>query len=328
MQSTATTHRMSAGTWGLLVCLSILWGGTFLFYKVLASELPPLTVALGRVAIGAASLGVFLLAGGTSLAIPRVLWRRFAMLGMLNNVIPFALFAWAEHRVSSGTAAILNATTPVFVMLVAGLILRTERLGAARIGGIALAFAGVAVLVGPSALLGWDLLGSDLGGPDLIGEGACLLAALSYGFAVPYGRTITGAPAGRGLQSGQVAFGQMAASTALLIPLAALADRPWGLPGPSPAGWASLVGLGVLSTGVAYLLFFQILARAGATNLSLVTMLIPVPSLLLGALLLAEPITAQAVAGMALIAAGFAVIDGRAAEWMFGRRARPADIVP
>jgi drug/metabolite transporter (DMT)-like permease len=295
---------MDASAWAMLGALSLLWAGSFLFYKILATQLPPLTTVLGRSAIGAASLGVVVLLSGGSLVIPREKWPRLLVLAVLNNVVPFTLFAWAEQRVSSGTAAILNAMTPIFALLVAAYVLRSERLTPARAAGIACGFLGVAVLIGPQALLGQDLLG----------QIACLLAAVSYGFGVPYGRTVTG------LAPAQIAIGQLVASTTLLIPLVLLADRPWTTAAPDATGWAALLGLGVLSTGLAYLIFFRILARAGATNLALVTFLIPVTSLILGNVLLGEPVTLPAIGGILLIACGLAAIDGRLLRLLPGRK--------
>ena len=288
-------HRMTAHDWLLLGALSVLWGGSFLFYKVLATALPPLTTVLGRLSLAWLALWLGLRAAGAPVRIPRAEWHRFLLLAALNNVVPFSLYAWGETRVSSGTAAILNAMTPVFTLLVSALVLRTERLGGRALAAVACGFAGVAVLVGPSALLG----------DSLAGQAACLGAALSYGFGIPYGRRFAG------LEPARMALGQLAAGTLLLLPLELAIDRPWTLASPGAAGWASLLGLALASTALAYLIFFRILARAGATNIALVTFLVPVSALLLGGLLLGERVTPQALAGMALIALALAAIDGR-----------------
>ncbi len=286
---------MKRSDWLLLLALSALWGGSFLFYRMLAFELPPLTTVLSRVSIGAAAILLYLRASNVPLVIPRSQWRRIATLATINNVIPFTLFAWGETRVSGGTASILNAMTPMFTVLVTALILRTESLTTSRLAGVACGIAGVVVLVGPDALMGADLLG----------QGACLLAAVSYGFALPYGRRITG------VAMPVLAACQLSAATLILLPLVLLIDQPWTLADPTTAGWIAIGGLGLLSTGLAYLIFFRLLASAGATNLSLVTLLVPVSALLLGHLVLSEPITPRALGGMALIAAGLAAIDGR-----------------
>ncbi len=286
---------MAVNDWLMLVILSVLWAGSFLFYKVLATELPPLTTAFGRVGIGALALLMVLRARNIPRAVPRHMIPRFFLLAALNNVIPFTLFAWAETRVTSGTASILNAMTPIFTVLVAGLVLRTETLTAARLAGVVFGFAGVAVLIGPRVLLG----------QDIEGQAACLLAAFAYSFGVPYGRRLAGLP------PAIIATGQLIASTILLLPLVLIFDAPAGPPSLNPAGWAALLGLALLSTALAYLIFFRILARAGATNLTLVTFLIPVSALAMGSVLLGEPVTLAALGGVALIGAGLAAIDGR-----------------
>lgn len=297
---------MRAGDWLRLAGLSGLWGGSFLFYRMLAGEIPPLSVVLGRVAFGAVGLVAILAARGRSLRVPRAQWGRIAVFALFNNAVPFTLFAWAETRIGGGTAAILNAMTPLFTALTSAWVWRTERLTVARLAGVACGLAGVAVLVGPQALLG----------QDIAGQAACLLAALCYGVIIPYGRRIAGlAPHG-------IALGQMLAATAIMLPLALLIERPWTLPSPSLAGWGALLGLAVLSTTLAYLIFFDLLARAGATNLTLVTFLVPVSALLLGALVLDEAVGWTALAGMALIACGLAAIDGRLVAPLVTRLAR------
>ena len=288
-------QTMNGGDWLRLGVMSVLWGGSFLFYRILATQLPPLTTSLGRVAIGGAVLLAILAARTAPIRIPRRDWGRFLLLAALNNALPFTLFAWGETRVTGGTAAILNAMTPMFAVVVGACVFRDEKLTAGRIAGVGFGIAGVMTLVGPGTLLGQDLLG----------QGACLLAALSYGFAVHVARRI------RGVTPPNVALGQLAASSLLLLPVALVADHPWALPAPDLAGWLALIGIAVPSTAIGYLLFFDLIARAGANNTALVTLLVPVSALLLGAAVLGEPITLNALAGMALIAAGLAAIDGR-----------------
>jgi len=266
-----------------------------MFYRMLATELPPLVTTFGRVALGGLALVAILAPRAAPIALPRAQWGRFALLAVLNNVVPFTLFAWGEMRVAAGTAAILNAMTPMFSVLVGALVWRSEALTGARVAGVLCGIAGVAVLIGPGALLG----------QDWPGELACLLAALSYGFAVHFARRFEGVtPANK-------ALGQLVASSVVLLPLMLIVDQPWSLPAPSAAGWVALVGIAVPCTALAYLLFFDLIARAGANNTALVTLLVPVSALLLGAVVLGEPVTWNALGGMALVAAGLAAIDGR-----------------
>jgi drug/metabolite transporter (DMT)-like permease len=294
---------MSAVDWVMLVTLSVLWGGSFFFAKIAVGELPPLTVALGRVAIAAALLIV--LARATGVALPHR-WGPFIVMGLLNNALPFSLIFWGQIHIASGLAAILNATTPLFTVLVAHFATADEKLTPARLAGVAAGFAGVVVMLGP------DLL-RELGAA-VAAQLACLGAAISYAFAGIYGRRFRGEPALR------VAAGQLVASSAMLAPLVIVLDRPWQLAPPGANALAALVALATLSTALGYLLYFRILARAGATNVLLVTFLVPVSAILLGAAVLGERLQPQHFAGMALIGMGLAAIDGRVARWRARRR--------
>jgi len=294
---------MSATDWLLLVTLSVLWGGSFFFAKLAVLELPPLTVALGRVAIAAAILVT--LARMTGVALPDRLaaWRPCVVMGLLNNAIPFGLIFWGQTHIPSGLAAILNATTPLFTVLVAHAATADEKLTPARLAGVAAGLAGVIVMIGPDML-------RELGA-DVLGQLACLLAAVSYAFAGVYARRFRTEPALR------VAAGQLVASSVLLAPVVILLDRPWTLPSPSATAIAALLALAALSTAIAYLIYFRILARAGATNVLLVTFLIPVSAILLGTLVLGEQLAPRHLVGMIAIALGLAAIDGRPAKWAY-----------
>jgi drug/metabolite transporter (DMT)-like permease len=272
------------------------------------AALPTTTVVLGRVGLAALALNLYLILLGQRLPTGWADWRAFIVMGLLNNVIPFSLIAWGEIRIASGLASILNATTPIFTVLAAHWLTANERLTPAKAAGVALGFTGAAVLIGNDALAG-------LGGADLTGEFACLLAALVYAFAGIYGRRF------KGMNPIHAATGQVTGSTLVLAPLAAAIDRPWLLPAPGLEIWAAFLGTAILCTALGYVLYFRILAAAGATNLLLVTLLLPVSALLLGWAFLGESIGARAPIGMALIAAGLAAIDGRAIGWL----TRPAE---
>ena len=225
------------------------------------------------------------------------LWAAFLGVGLLNNAVPFALFVWGQHHIASGLAAILNATTPLFTVVVAHLLTPDEPLTPGKAAGVAVGFVGVVVMLGADLLAGL--------GTGLLTQAACLAATLSYAFAGVFGRRFRR----MGVPPLATAAGQVTASTLVMLPLALLVDRPWALPGPGT--WAALVGLGLLSTALAYVLYFRLLAAAGATNLLLVTFLIPVSAILLGALALGEELETKHFIGMALIGAGLAFIDGR-----------------
>jgi drug/metabolite transporter (DMT)-like permease len=297
----AAPHRpMNAAEWGLLILLSLLWGGSFFFTGIAVAALPPLTIVALRVGLAALILNLALRPMGLSLPADRRVWAAFVGMGILNNVVPFSLIVFGQTRIGSGLAAILNATTPLFAVAVAHLATPDERLTPARLAGVAGGLLGVVAMVGPAALHG-------LGG-ELAAQLACLAAALSYAVAGLYGRRFQAL----GVAPPATAAGMLTASAVLIAPLALLVDRPWTLPWPGPAAVAALLGLAALSTALAYLLYFRLLASAGATNLLLVTFLIPVSAVALGVLVLGETIAARQILGMALIGAGLAAIDGRA----------------
>jgi drug/metabolite transporter (DMT)-like permease len=288
---------MSAGDGSMLLSLSLLWGGSFLFAKIAVAELPPLTLVLARVGIAGLALLLILRLGGWTLPADLRAWRDIAIMGLLNNALPFALLFWAQTTISSGLAAILNATTPIFTVLLAALI-GAERASTLRVLGVLAGLAGVAIVMGGEVL--------QRAGADMLAELACLLAASSYAAAALWGRRRLAAFAAPVL-----AAGQLLSAATIVLPFALVFERPWQLPPPSAPVLAALAGLALLSTALGYVLYFRILARAGAVNLLIVTFLIPVGALLLGWLVLAEQVAPRAVLGMAVIALALAAIDGR-----------------
>ena len=291
--------RMSALDWGMLVTLSILWGGSFFFNQVALAELPPFTVVFGRIFLAALILwGVILLRG---LPVPRapVIWLSFLGMAILNNAIPFSLLAWGQTHISSSLAAILNATTPLFGVVVAHVLTSDERATPAKIFGVLAGFGGVAIMIGVDAL-------ADIG-IDILAQLACLGAATSYAFSSIFGRRFKRL----GVTPMLTAAGQVTASSLILLPLMLFIDQPWSLPMPGMHSVLSILGIATLSTALAYILFFRILSSAGATNLMLVTFLIPVSAILLGVLFLGEALALRHIIGMAGIGIGLAAIDGR-----------------
>jgi drug/metabolite transporter (DMT)-like permease len=291
--------RMSTREWAMLIALSVLWGGSFFFVGVAVRALPPVTIVALRVAGAALILVAVLYALGLRLPTGRRLWAAFFGMALLNNAVPFLLFTWGQTIIASGLAAILNATTPLFAVVVAHFLTADEKLTRGRLAGVAVGFAGVVVMVGPAALGGL--------GTNVVAPLACLGAAFSYAFAGILGRRFKRL----GVSPLVTAAGQVTASTALLVPLALLLEAPWRLAPPGAEIWAALAGLAALSTALGYILYFRILAAAGATNILLVTFLVPVSAILLGIAFLGERLAAGQLAGMALIGAGLALIDGR-----------------
>jgi drug/metabolite transporter (DMT)-like permease len=296
------TPSMSATDWLLLVFLSVLWGGSFYFAKIAVAEIPPLTLALGRVAIAAAVLAAVarLMVG----PFPRnpAIWRQLAFMAALNNAIPFVLLFWGQIRISIGLASIFNATSPLFGVVVAHVLTHDDRLNPNRMIGLVAGFVGVVVLIGP------DLL-QELGA-DVWAELACLAAACSYAFGAVLTRRL------RGLPPMHVASGQLIMSTVLLLPTVLIFSRPSALLTASGPALGALLGLALLCSALAYAIYFRLIARAGATNALLTTFLVPISAIVMGVVLLGESVTPRQLAGMAAILVGIAAIDGRAGRFL------------
>jgi len=224
---------MGAAEWAMLLTLSLLWGGSFFFVGVAVQDLPTLTIVLLRVGLAAATLWLVVWRMGVPVPKGPAIWAAFFAMGLLNNLIPFGLIVWGQASIASGLASILNGTTPLFTAIVAGALLADERLTAAKLAGVALGFAGVALMVGPDALAGL--------GDAVLAQAAVLGAAVSYAFAAVFGRRFRES----GLDPIAVAAGQVTASTLMLAPIAFAMDTPWRLPAPSPETMAAILGLAV-----------------------------------------------------------------------------------
>ncbi|MET4307739.1 drug/metabolite transporter (DMT)-like permease [Bradyrhizobium sp. RT4b] len=282
-------NRIDARDWSLLAVLSVLWGGSFFFNGAALRELPPLTLVFLRVALGAAILLPLLRMQGIGLPKGMAGWKPFVAIGLLNNVIPFSLIVLGQTFIPSGLASILNATTPLFtvmVMAAAG----EEALQMRRVAGVALGLAGGIIL------RGWGIETRPGQGLGIL---LCLGGAFSYGFAaLAARRLLKDAP-----PLGTATF-QLMASTVMMAVVAGAMEQPWHLSMPGLTTWLAVLGLAALSTALAYIVFFQIIRRSGATNVMLVTLLIPVTAILLGWLVLGEPISAREIAGAIVIGTG------------------------
>ena len=299
---------MSGRDWAILLLLSVLWGGSFLFIEIAIRTVPPLSFVLIRVALAAAALWLFLLARRQRLPLPSGALLAFVVLALLNNVLPFILFAWAQQSITAGLGSILNAMTPIWGVIVAHLFTRDERMTPAKVAGVLLGFGGVAVLIGA------DLLGEI--GDQLWAQIACLIATLCYALAGVWGRRFRT----MGIAPSAVATGQLTAAALIMLPLVLLFEPPWLTAAPTAGAWAAMLALALVCTSLAYILYFQLLASAGATNSLLVTFLIPLSAILLGALFLGEVLEPRHFGGMALIGAGLAAIDGRLLRLLAGRQ--------
>jgi drug/metabolite transporter (DMT)-like permease len=302
---------MNAKDCSRLLLLSLLWGGTYMLAAIALKGWPagtgngvtPLVLVWLRVTVAAMVLLVILKATGGAIPKEKSAWIAFFGMGLLNNVVPFSLIFWGQSQmpasVAAGLASILNATTPLFTLIVLHVFTTDERITPRKVIGIILGFAGVAIMIGLDVLSGL--------GAGAIGQFACLAAAVVYGFSSLYGRRFKA----MGITPMQTAMGQLAASTIMMSIITCIISQPWNAPMPGAIPLASIIAMGIFSTALAYILFFQILSSAGATNLMLVTFLIPVSAILLGVVILGEVLKTQHIIGMVLIGMGLAAIDGR-----------------
>ena len=300
-------QTMSTKDWSMLLLLSCLWGGSFFFIGVAVTELPPLTIVTLRVGLAAIILWIFFLVSGQEIPKSLKLWRTFFVLGLLGNAIPFSLIVWGQTHIASGLASIINATTPLFTILIAGTLLSDERITGGKLIGVALGILGVAVLIiGPSRMIEIT--------SDTTAQLAVVGAAISYGFATVYGRRFKA----MGISPLTTVIGQVTTATVILLPLALIVERPDQLSNPSIQVWLAVFSLAAFSTVLAYILFFRILSSAGATNVVLVTFLVPITASLLGWLVLDEQLYIEHFIGMAFIGLGLASIDGR--PWRYAKK--------
>lgn len=292
----AVGSKLDRRGWSLLLALSVLWGVAFAFVDVALRELPPLSIVLASSAV--AVMVMLPIAWWLGLSIPRdgTAWRPFLVMALLNSVLPQTLMAFGQLHISGSLGAVINATTPLFSVLVMAAT-GDERLQARRLAGVVLGAVGVAVLQEPST--------ADPGN-QAVGVGLFLAGAFSYALAGLWGRRrlalfppVTSATC------------QQIATVAIMVPLAGAFDGPAALGAARAPTWWALAGLGALSTALAYVIFFDLLARAGATNVLLVTLLVPVTAMLVGYAVGSDVITARQLGGAALIGVALVVMDGR-----------------
>ena len=287
---------MGLREWGLILILSVIWGGSFFFVGVAVKDMTPLTIVLCRVGFASMILLAVVRLTGKKIPMSPGMWGAFFVLGALNNLIPFSLIVWGQTHIDSSLAAILNATTPIFSVVLAHLLTHEERLTANRMAGVLVGWIGVAVLIGIESLGGFGI--------EVLGQLAVVGASISYACAAIYGRRF------KSMDPVVVSAGMLCGSTVMMLPVALIIEQPWHL-SPGAASWAALLGLSAVSTSLAYIIYFRVLAVAGATNILLVTFLIPASAIFLGVMLLGERPGWNAFAGMALIFMGLIAIDGR-----------------
>lgn len=303
--STSSTD-MSGRAWVELILLATLWGGSFFSIEIALAEIGPMTAVLHRV--GWAMILLWAIALLRGLKPPRGwrIWGAFLVMGALNNVIPFGLMSWGQTHIESGLVSIFNAMTAPLGVMVAAIVLRDEPLSVRRGIGVALGFLGVVVVIGLNKLANLDW--------RTVAQWAVLAGALSYAFASVWAKLHL-----RGVDPMIAAAGMLTGSTVIMAPVVLWAEGPPSLL-LQTSTWAAIGYYAVFATAVAYLLYYRVLAMAGAGNLMLCTLLIPPIAITLGWLFLDERLPPQAFAGFALIAAGLVVIDGRSVRWVLRRR--------
>ena len=295
----AIRRVMNGRDWLILLSLALIWGGAFMFIGVAVHQVPPLTYVWLRLSFAAAGLWLFLWWKGEPVRLPRQVWASILVVALLNNSLPFVLFGWAQTHIASGLASILNATTPIWGVLVAHLFTRDEKMSLPKILGVLLGFAGVAVMIGPSLVTSL--------GHGAVPQLACITASLSYALAAVWARRFRR----MGIPPAALTVGQLTGGAAMMLPVALIFDRPWTEAMPSPTAWGAILALALVCTAFAYVLYFKLIDSAGATNALLVTLLVPPTAILLGATFLHESLAPKDFAGLLLIALGLAAIDGR-----------------
>lgn len=289
---------MNRSEWGILLMLALIWGAAFYFIKISVTHVDPLTYVWLRLSMAAGALWIWLRWRGESLKLPLAVWSAIIVLALLNNVIPFALYGWGQQRIPSGLASILNATTPIWGVVVAHLFTSDEKMSPGKLLGVLVGFFGVATMIGP------DLIGSN---GNLLAQLACLIASLSYALAGVWARRFKKL----GVTPLKVATGQLVTGALVMAPIALVVDQPWMNPLPPLEAWGAILVLALFCSAFAYVMYFKLIDSAGATNALLVTLLVPPIAIMIGALLLGEQLTGGQFIGLAFIALGLAVIDGR-----------------
>lgn len=290
-------NTMNPALWGALILLALIWGGSFLFGRIAVQEIPPLTLVFYRVALAAIVIWLFVLARGRKVSMTSWFMVNIAGMAILNNIIPFSFILYGQTEIGSGLASIVNAMTPIWTVIIANFLTSDEKFTARKIVGVAAGFCGVAVLMGSDAVRGFSA--------SAMAQGAVLVATISYGLAGVYGKRF------KGTDPIIVAAGQLTASSVIMALIVLVTDPNRVLELPSAIAVWSVIGLAIPCTAFAYVLFFHILSNAGATNVSLVTFLVPVSAVVLGIVFLDESLTPWHVCGMALIATGLLILDGR-----------------
>lgn len=295
---TKNTHRsMKTAEWLTLILLSMIWGASYFFAEIAMRSFQPFTIVFIRVLIAALALNIVVRASGLRMPSTWSDWSQFLVMGLINNLIPFSLIFWSQQRILSSLASILNATTPVWSVILSHFLTKDEKITANRLVGVIIGLFGASVVIGLTSLSKPNV--------DIIPLLVVISASISYALAGIYGKRFnTTNPL-------ITAAGQLTASTILMAPIAMIFDRPWSAPPPTTPAILSLIVLGLVNTAFAYILYFRLLASAGATNVLLVTLLNPFNTILLGSVFLGERLFMRHFVGLGIIIVSLLIIDGR-----------------
>lgn len=293
---------MRSRDWIQFALLSIAWGASFLFIKIALADLSPLMVGWLRLVIASLTLWIIALLARLRPRFSRRAWLTLAAMGFFNNSLAFVLIPWGEQYIDSGLAAILNSTVPLFTIVLAHFFLFDERLSARRLGGLVLGFAGVVLLMAPPIIASG---GDWLTAKSVQGSLAVILASACYAIATVIGRRFL-----RGEPPVLTAATQLSFGMLWLLPLVLLTNSLGSLATMSLPTWGSMLWLGVVGSGFAYLLYFSLLRNVGATQVVVVTYVLPLIGVTLGVLILGEQLTWTMLAGLALILGGLMVVNG------------------
>jgi drug/metabolite transporter (DMT)-like permease len=291
--------KLDGTSWAMIAAMSLLWGSAFLLIEIGLRTIEPNTLVFLRMAIAAPFMLLFLTLTKERLPRDWRSWQQLFVLGALNAAFPFILFFWGQQYLDSGYASILNATTPLWGVVVAHFLTDDEKATPLRILGVLLGLGGIIVMIGPEAMKGFS--------NSLLAQIACLISTIFYGYAAIYGRKL-----GQSSMTPMVvATGQVMTAGLIMLPVMLWFDRPWERAMPSTESLLAALALGIPATAIAYIFYFKTIDRAGATNAMLVAFIMPVIAVLLGIAFLGEVLTGGQVMGAALIAAGLIAIDGR-----------------
>jgi drug/metabolite transporter (DMT)-like permease len=293
------TPKLDGPGWMLIAILSVLWGGSFVMIEIGLRSYPPLTLVFARVALAVPPMLLAMRLMGERLPRDSRSWVLLTVVGALNCALPFSLFFWGQQYLDSGYASILNATTPLWGVIAAHFLTSDEKATPTRILGALVGMAGIVVMVGPAAMKGLS--------DNLLAQIACLVSTTFYSFAAIYGRRLSQSA----LTPMSVATGQTITASLIMLPIMLMVDQPWGMAMPRFDSTMAALMLALISTALAYTLYFRLIDRSGASNAQLVAFLIPVFAVLLGSLMLNEKLTSGQAGGAVLIAAGLVILDGR-----------------